>query len=164
MDQVWWSALGRAFKDHTLCNKVWLLKFQYDWLPTAKRMNRIYPQESAMCPVYATEIETWKHMFQFKHGTVCTAQLHMIGKLSTGLKKMKTNCMVKRVLLYKIKQWCWAKTTPPCIPSDELGNLLSDAVADQHKLRWDNLIKGQISKTWGRAQDVHFKVFHADSR
>eukprot|EP00957_Ditylum_brightwellii_P117292 8945646-Ditylum_brightwellii.AAC.1 len=103
-------------------------------------------------------------MFQCKHDTACTAGLHMIGKLSTGLKKMKTNGMVKRVLLYKIQQWCGVKTTPPCIPSDELGDLLSDAVADQHELGWDNLMKGQISKTWSCTQAVHLKVFHADSR
>eukprot|EP00957_Ditylum_brightwellii_P190750 14521567-Ditylum_brightwellii.AAC.1 len=63
-----------------------------------------------------------------------------------------------------MQQWCGAKITPPQIPTDELGDLLSDAVADQHELRWDNLMKGKISKNWGHAQFVHLKVFHAASR
>eukprot|EP00957_Ditylum_brightwellii_P108921 8309442-Ditylum_brightwellii.AAC.1 len=130
MDQVRWSALGKFFEGLTLCNKV---------------------QESAVCPVCATEIETWEHMFQCKHDTTCTARLHMIGKLGIGLKKMKTNNM------------CGVETTPPHIPRDELGDLLSNAVVDQNELGWDNLIKGQISKTWGHAQAVHFKVFNAGS-
>eukprot|EP00957_Ditylum_brightwellii_P212107 15366971-Ditylum_brightwellii.AAC.2 len=103
-------------------------------------------------------------MFQFTHDTACTARLHMMGKLSTGLMKMKTNGIVKGVLLYKIQQWCGAEITPPQIPNDELGDLLSDAVADQHELRWDNLMNGRISKIWGQAQAVYLKVFHAASR
>eukprot|EP00957_Ditylum_brightwellii_P159858 12168639-Ditylum_brightwellii.AAC.1 len=70
----------------------------------------------------------------------CTARLHMEGKLRTGLKKMKTHA-------------------PPCIPREELGDLLSAAVADQHELGWDNLVKGRISKDWGLAQEAHFNTF-----
>eukprot|EP00957_Ditylum_brightwellii_P011403 862146-Ditylum_brightwellii.AAC.1 len=77
---------------------------------------------------------------------------------------MKTNSIVKRVLLYKIQQWCGTETTRHRIPNNKLGDLLSDAVVDQHELRWDNLMKGQISKNWGCTQTVHLKVFHADSR
>eukprot|EP00957_Ditylum_brightwellii_P212106 15366971-Ditylum_brightwellii.AAC.1 len=58
MDNVRWSALEAAFKILTLGNKVCVLKFQHNWLPTAKHMNEIYPQESAICPVCDTEVET----------------------------------------------------------------------------------------------------------
>eukprot|EP00957_Ditylum_brightwellii_P183698 13991693-Ditylum_brightwellii.AAC.1 len=72
---------------------------------------------------------------------------------------MKTNRMIQKVLLFKIQQWCGVDTNPPHIPSDKLGDILTDATADQHKLRWDNMIKGMISKKWGLAQEVRLKVF-----
>eukprot|EP00957_Ditylum_brightwellii_P138982 10592949-Ditylum_brightwellii.AAC.1 len=99
-------------------------------------------------------------MFQCKHNTACRAQLHMIGKLRSGLKKMKTNGTAQKVFLFKIQQWCGVKTTLPRIPCDELGDLLSAAVEDQHELGWDNLVKGRIYKNWGLAQEAHFDTFY----
>eukprot|EP00957_Ditylum_brightwellii_P187849 14302654-Ditylum_brightwellii.AAC.1 len=81
MDWVQWFALGNAFDDLSLYNKIRVLKFQHNWLPTAKWLQRLYRTESAACPVCAKEVETWKHMFQCKHDTACTAKLHMVGKL-----------------------------------------------------------------------------------
>eukprot|EP00957_Ditylum_brightwellii_P170203 12956650-Ditylum_brightwellii.AAC.1 len=72
---------------------------------------------------------------------------------------MKTNVMIQKVLLYKIQQCCVVDMPPPHIPCNELGEVLTDAVADQHDLGWDNMVKGRISKKWGLAQEIHIKIF-----
>eukprot|EP00957_Ditylum_brightwellii_P135994 10370888-Ditylum_brightwellii.AAC.1 len=76
---------------------------------------------------------------------------------------MKTNGMIQKVLLYKIQQWCGVDTNPPCIPRYKLGDMLTDVIASQHELGWENMIKGRISKKWGLAQEVHLKVFNPNN-
>eukprot|EP00957_Ditylum_brightwellii_P113136 8628233-Ditylum_brightwellii.AAC.1 len=65
----------------------------------------------------------------------------MIAKLQNGLMKIKTNPFIHQVIVYKVQQWIGIKTTLPKIPQDELGDFLTDAVASQHKLGWDNFMK-----------------------
>eukprot|EP00957_Ditylum_brightwellii_P009356 707574-Ditylum_brightwellii.AAC.2 len=72
MELVQWQALGQASENLSLHNKIWVLKFQHNWLTTAKCIHKLYPSKSALCPVCATEKETWEHMFQCKHNTACT--------------------------------------------------------------------------------------------
>eukprot|EP00957_Ditylum_brightwellii_P081709 6216076-Ditylum_brightwellii.AAC.1 len=66
---------------------------------------------------------------------------------------MKTNVFIQKVLLYKIQQWCGLETSLPNIPGDELGDLLTAVVSDQHELGLDNHMKGAISKYWGLVQN-----------
>eukprot|EP00957_Ditylum_brightwellii_P059506 4517822-Ditylum_brightwellii.AAC.1 len=63
------------------------------------------------------------------------------------------------VLVSKIQQWCGDDTTPPKIPTDPLGVLLTEAVAEQNELGWENLVKGRISMKWGMAQQQHSNLF-----
>eukprot|EP00957_Ditylum_brightwellii_P196518 14973259-Ditylum_brightwellii.AAC.1 len=73
MDLVQWHALGQASENLPLHNKIRVLKFQRNWLPTATRLHKLYLSKFALCPVCAKEEETWEHMFQCKHDTACTA-------------------------------------------------------------------------------------------
>eukprot|EP00957_Ditylum_brightwellii_P099654 7590563-Ditylum_brightwellii.AAC.1 len=52
---------------------------------------------------------------------------------------------------------------PPRIPCNELREVLTDAVADQHELGWDNMVKGRVSKKWGLAQEIHINIFDPKS-
>eukprot|EP00957_Ditylum_brightwellii_P136309 10395509-Ditylum_brightwellii.AAC.1 len=83
----------------------------------------------------------WEHMYQCEHDTTSSSRLHMIRKLKNGLKNIKTNGLILKVLVYKIQQWCGEQTSLPRIPTDNPGKLLTEAVADQHDLGWDNMMK-----------------------
>eukprot|EP00957_Ditylum_brightwellii_P028570 2159080-Ditylum_brightwellii.AAC.1 len=87
----------------------------------------------------------------------------MIGKLKIGLRKIKTNGLMLKVLVYKIQQWCGEETTPLRIPTDDHGKLLTEEVADQHDLVWDNMMKVRVSTNWGQAQQKHFEIFSTQS-
>eukprot|EP00957_Ditylum_brightwellii_P194168 14786967-Ditylum_brightwellii.AAC.1 len=76
---------------------------------------------------------------------------------------MKTNGMIQKVLLHKIQQWCGVKIPLPCTLCNELGEVLTDAVTDQHELGWDNMVKERISQKWGLAQEEHIKIFDPKS-
>eukprot|EP00957_Ditylum_brightwellii_P048796 3702137-Ditylum_brightwellii.AAC.1 len=67
------------------------------------------------------------------------------------------------VLISKIQQWCGDDTTPPGIPTDPLGVLLTEAVPEQNDLGWENLMKGRILKKWGMAQQQHSNLFTSRS-
>eukprot|EP00957_Ditylum_brightwellii_P165687 12613377-Ditylum_brightwellii.AAC.1 len=75
IELVQWTALGRAFDGLSSYNKIRVLKFQHNWLPTAKRLHELYLSKLTLCPVCTKEEETWEHMFQCKHNTACTARL-----------------------------------------------------------------------------------------
>eukprot|EP00957_Ditylum_brightwellii_P160543 12221752-Ditylum_brightwellii.AAC.1 len=69
MAMVQWDALGHAFDALTLYNKLQVLKFQHNWIPTATRLGKLYPGESCIYPVCAQKVETWEHMYQCEHDT-----------------------------------------------------------------------------------------------
>eukprot|EP00957_Ditylum_brightwellii_P012235 924152-Ditylum_brightwellii.AAC.1 len=48
--------------------------------------------------------------------------------------------------------WCGQISIPLCIPRDKLGNILTQAISNQQYIGWDNFVKGQLSKYWGKAQ------------
>eukprot|EP00957_Ditylum_brightwellii_P201114 15324117-Ditylum_brightwellii.AAC.1 len=61
MAMVQWDALGHAFDTLTLYNKIQVLKFQHNRIPTATRLEKLYLGESCICPVCAQKVETWEH-------------------------------------------------------------------------------------------------------
>eukprot|EP00957_Ditylum_brightwellii_P150030 11425775-Ditylum_brightwellii.AAC.1 len=70
---------------------------------------------------------------------------------------MKTNPIIRQVIVYKVQQWLGIFATPPEIPRDALGDHLTNAVSSQQELGWDNFIKGRISTDWGDTQAAHFQ-------
>eukprot|EP00957_Ditylum_brightwellii_P006050 458112-Ditylum_brightwellii.AAC.1 len=52
---------------------------------------------------------------------------------------------------------------PPRIPCNKLGDYLTDAVASQQELGWDNFLKGRITSAWGETQAVHLRTFYPTS-
>eukprot|EP00957_Ditylum_brightwellii_P192884 14686263-Ditylum_brightwellii.AAC.1 len=98
MTMVQWDALGHAFDALTLYKKIRVLKFQHNWIPIAARLGKLYPGESCICPNCEQKVEMWEHMYQCEHDTDCSSQLHMIRKLKSGLRKIKTNGLILKVL------------------------------------------------------------------
>eukprot|EP00957_Ditylum_brightwellii_P058165 4410950-Ditylum_brightwellii.AAC.1 len=86
--------MGHAFDALTLYNKIRVLKFQHNWTPTAARLGKLYPGDSCICPVCAQKEETWEHLYQCEHDTAGSSRLHMIGKLKSSLRKIKTNGLI----------------------------------------------------------------------
>eukprot|EP00957_Ditylum_brightwellii_P049742 3772343-Ditylum_brightwellii.AAC.1 len=61
--------------------------------------------------------------------------------------------IICQVLCYKVAQWCKQLCgTPPRIPTDATGVLLSAAVKTQGYLGWHNFINGRMAKEWCQAQ------------
>jgi hypothetical protein len=44
---------------------------------------------------------------------------------------------------------------PYTSPDDEVGEIIRDAVEDQHIIGWDNFLKGRISIKWKHAQALY---------
>eukprot|EP00957_Ditylum_brightwellii_P153111 11654478-Ditylum_brightwellii.AAC.1 len=74
----------------------------------------------------------------------------------SGLLKLGTAPITKQVLCYKIAQWC---TMPPLttliIADDDIGDVVQSAVEDQHRIGWNNFMKGCISIKWKVAQKMY---------
>eukprot|EP00957_Ditylum_brightwellii_P100253 7639665-Ditylum_brightwellii.AAC.1 len=87
--------MGLVFESLTLYNKVRVLKFQHNWLPTAEQLGKFYHRETKLCPICAQHSKTWQHLFQCKQDTARLARLHMIGKLCKGMRNMKTNPFIR---------------------------------------------------------------------
>eukprot|EP00957_Ditylum_brightwellii_P191324 14567537-Ditylum_brightwellii.AAC.2 len=81
MNQVQWAAIGSMVDSISLFNKVRALKFQHNWLSRKKHLHTFYPLDSSLCPICTAANEDWLHLFQCKHETTCSAQIHMIAKL-----------------------------------------------------------------------------------
>ena len=73
--------------------------------------------------------------------------------------KKSTAPILKAVLCYKIAQWCHMAPAPvPIIPDDEVGEIIRDAIEDQHIIGWDNFLKGRISIKWKHAQALYIEA------
>eukprot|EP00957_Ditylum_brightwellii_P117396 8953942-Ditylum_brightwellii.AAC.1 len=49
MTHVQWDAIDKAFDKITPYNKIRILKFQHNWLPTTAHLHDIYPLDSPKC-------------------------------------------------------------------------------------------------------------------
>eukprot|EP00957_Ditylum_brightwellii_P194774 14835971-Ditylum_brightwellii.AAC.1 len=78
-------------------------------------------------------------------------------KFKADLSKFKTCPIIKQVLIYKVPQWCKLPLNgAPLVPGDATGIALHQAIDKQHKIGWDNFIKGRVSKKWSVAQGHNF--------
>eukprot|EP00957_Ditylum_brightwellii_P150033 11426041-Ditylum_brightwellii.AAC.1 len=59
----------------------------------------------------------------------------------------------KKVLIYKLSKYLNLDgLDPPRVPNDTMERIIRDTIEEQESVGWDNFVKGQLVKVWGKAQ------------
>eukprot|EP00957_Ditylum_brightwellii_P173128 13180186-Ditylum_brightwellii.AAC.1 len=117
----------------------------HNWLNMGHQKKVIDKNDVNACPICLEMEETWQHFFQCQHEDSIAIRTLALTLFKSELLHLKTAPILREVLYYKVAQWCKLSSIPvPLIPDDEVGDMIRDAVEDQNKIGWDNLIKVQI--------------------
>eukprot|EP00957_Ditylum_brightwellii_P129618 9887752-Ditylum_brightwellii.AAC.1 len=129
----------------------------HNWLLTHEQAKKINPNASDLCPICVTIAETSTHLFHCMHGSAICACTEAIIQFCVDLYSLKTAQILKQVLVYKVAQWWGIQLPCPKIPSNFIGDLISEAVEQQNNIGWDNFLKGCLSILWDKAQLKYHK-------
>ena len=164
-DLVDWDALESALSKEPLSQRVRLIKFMHEWLPTMKRQHRYKMSATALCPVCKKRIETQTHFFRCKHPDSLANFKLQLQRAKKFLEPYRPLPLLwKTITSHLLYQFSSGPPPTDRYPDDSIGRKLRTAVNHQIHIGWKNMLRGRISPLWGEIQnDFYCQIYANDN-
>ena len=148
---IHWEAMGAFMAGTPPVIQTNVIKMVMDWQNNNRQNNKFDEKHSDVCP--ACELVHEGHL----HYLCCSDPV--MRRLNRGpwnavinqIRKLRTNQTVAAAF-YRILEGLMQDEVPqaPIFPETEIGLLAKAAWKEQEALGWSNVVKGRLSKKWGR--------------
>eukprot|EP00957_Ditylum_brightwellii_P025785 1950230-Ditylum_brightwellii.AAC.1 len=107
----------------------------HNWLHVGRWENLMSQTDLGNCLVCSKSHETWQHLFHCQHPDLLAICSLALTSFNTAMINTKTSLALCILLKYKLSQWLKLdQGASPWIYNDKLGQLLLDALHEQHDI------------------------------
>ena len=138
-------------------SSVRLVKLACNWLPMGPHQHQI-DISSPMCPICDEYIETTSHLFCCKEEGSKEKREELIKDFRDKMKKTKPAPIIMNAILEGIQQYTEEQEiSERNWSNDNIGKMTEKAMNQQTEIGWYHLMKGRITKQWGRTQAEYYR-------
>jgi hypothetical protein len=141
-----WIQTGRAMRTYDYNDQVRIRKIRHKWLPTNKMRNRWAEHIPNECPLCKRN-EPQEHIYRCQHPTRRKIVNEELINVISKLRKNGTNSQLCDIISKAIIAWVQTGKTTYDIPMCLSANI-TQTIASQNLIGWDNFMSGFISKKW----------------
>jgi hypothetical protein len=162
INMVDWEAHQATFQKLTFTEKIFILKFNTQWLPTGHQQSKVDPSQSTLCPScrWPTVEETETRLYQ------CSRRLPLMGAFFNGLQKFHeeehTCPALQDALFMALQNEIFER--PPGFANHHDNAPLTRLRQEQTMLGWGQLFRGRFTHKWAEIQQAFFLTLVVDRR
>jgi hypothetical protein len=174
-ESIAWETVGQTMKKLAPHQRTRIVKFQNRISATRKQQQDRDNRVNGRCQnCTRRKNETEDHIIRCPNETITKARDDNMEKLKETLSDFETPPDMKIALLYGIEQWLKMEDfgaqqviewPPTAYTYDQTAHKdIQSAFENQNEIGWDELIRGRMSKQWGRIMEKHFRRTQAPKR
>ena len=136
-----------------------MIKLLMHWQNDNNQNHLFDNKKSDLCPACDKETEDHMHFLSCPDKILRKENKKAWNKVVKTLQRMRTTLMVSRSI-YIIVEALLNGECPqsPIFTPDTIGQLAKKAWKEQELIGWMHVAQGRLSKTWGEAQGVYYKM------
>lgn len=154
---------GTALKrlSHSDCQKI--QKFNYNHLPTNRRLSKFHLHITPNCPCCASDEESDNHVIWCNKGERFEAKQLWETDVYHFLSEQHTPPLVRTAIMLGFHHWIYNKPIPPILQYIPTASPdIQAAYNDQTKIGWDHFLRGRLSIFWQRIIIQHIMTMPVD--
>jgi hypothetical protein len=155
INKVWWNVYYKSSTKLSSNDRIRIIKFIHDKLPTNKRDHMKYKHHSEECAV-CSEKESEDHILHCKSETRKQIRSVWIAEMKHYLSSPHTHTDVKNAIMNELENWLnpGSKT----ITFRPISREIQQALETQQNIGWRNFVRGRISMEWGEIINTHIQI------
>lgn len=146
---VWWKAHETALKRLSHSDGQKIQKFNYNHLPTNRRLSKFHLHITNMCPCCNADEELDDHVVWCNSGDRLAAKQLWEKDVYHFLSEQHTPPVVRTAMMLGFHHWIYRKPIPSLLQYIPTASLeLQTAYNAQTHIGWNHLVRGRISIHW----------------